>query len=173
MEEFQITPNDASVLTDSQDISEYFEEVVLISKNPKASANWVMGPVKSVLNDQNLEIGSFPVPSGKLAEIIKLIDEEKINQNMASKQLFPAVLSYPERDLDSFLEEMITSVEDVPDLEGVIRDVIKRFPGEAEMLRNGKKKLIGMFMGQVMKATNGSADPKKAQKILLETLQIK
>lgn len=169
-EQYQLSPNDAAVLTDSQSLSEYFEEVVSISKNPKASANWVMGPVKSVLNDKNIEINEFSISAEKLATIIKWVDEEKINQNFASKQLFPAALSYPDKPLTSLLEITEGALDDPYDLQQVINDVITKFPKEADMLRNGKKKLIGMFMGQVMKETKGSADPKKAQNILLKTL---
>jgi aspartyl-tRNA(Asn)/glutamyl-tRNA(Gln) amidotransferase subunit B len=171
--EYNLSSNDAAVLTDSQELSEYFEKVVSASGNPKASANWVMGPVKSVLNDQNIQIDEFPISFEKLAMIIKWVDEKKINQNFASKQLFSAALSYPDKPLSSLLDNTVGVSDDPDELQVIINDVIDKFPKEAEMFRKGKKKLIGMFMGQVMKETNGNADPKKVQKILLKAFDNK
>jgi aspartyl-tRNA(Asn)/glutamyl-tRNA(Gln) amidotransferase subunit B len=173
MTEYQLSQDDASVLTESQEISDFFEEVASLSGNAKASANWVMGPVKSVLNDQNIGVNDLPISAEKLSKIIGWIDSGRINQNVASKQLFPAVCSYPNKDLELLFESINVSSENTEDLEVLIKQLIEKFPKEAEMLQNGKKKLIGMFMGQVMKVTNGSADPKKAQKILFDTLGIK
>ncbi len=102
--------------------------------------------------------------------MIKFIDEGKINQNLASKQLFPLLLSSSRDDINSVLEEIVGSEETDKNLEQIIIDLFNRFPDEAEMLKKGKKKLIGMFMGQIMKETQGKADPKKVQKILMRTL---
>jgi aspartyl-tRNA(Asn)/glutamyl-tRNA(Gln) amidotransferase subunit B len=170
--QFNLPVNDAAVLTDTNDISEYFERVVTLSDNPKSSANWVMGPVKSVMNEHNIEIGSFPISSEKLAGIIKLVDQGKVSQNIASKQLFPSALSYPKDSLESILEKILDVDTEEEDLEAIIRDIVDGFPKEASMFQNGQKKLLGMFMGQIMKATKGKADPKKAQGILLNTLNI-
>jgi aspartyl-tRNA(Asn)/glutamyl-tRNA(Gln) amidotransferase subunit B len=101
--EYNLSRNDASVLTDNSDLSEYFERVVSLSGNAKSSANWVMGPVKSVLNEQNIKIHEFPIVPEKLAEIIKWVDLDKVSQNFASKQLFPSALSYPCEELESIL----------------------------------------------------------------------
>lgn len=171
--EFNLSTNDASVLTDNNDLSEYFEKVMSLTGNPKSSANWIMGPVKSVLNERNISIHEFPLVPEKLAEIIKWIDQDKVSQNFASKQLFPSALSYPNEELESILNRTANTGNREDDLESIIGDIIKRYPNEAGMLKNGKKKLLSMFMGQIMKATKGKADPKKAQGILLETLNIK
>ena len=125
-----------------------------------------MGPVKSALNEKGIQISEFPVMPDQLGTIIKWVDTEIISQNVAAKQLFPSILSYPDESLDDLLEKLDVVKDDDQDLERIVKDVLENFPREVEMLKNGKNKLFGMFMGKIMQASKGGTDPKKANDFL-------
>src|SRR5690606_39064558 len=98
VEEFQLPDYDAQVLTDSKDIALYFEELCGETKNFKAASNWMMGPIKSYLNELSLNITQFPVKPASIAALIKLVDSGKINFSIASQKIYPAMIKSPGKD---------------------------------------------------------------------------
>ena len=173
IETLKLPENIAVILTDSTEISQYFEQVADFSGNPKSSANWVIGPVKSALNSRGIPISDFQVTPQQMGTIIKWVDSGALTQNIAVKQLFPSILSYPEESLESLFSKLNERIDVDQDLEAIVEGVLKSLPEEAELLRNGKNRLLGMFMGKIMKASNGGADPKKAKNILLRLVNNK
>jgi aspartyl-tRNA(Asn)/glutamyl-tRNA(Gln) amidotransferase subunit B len=170
-EEFGLPEYDAAVLTDSKEIALYFEELCKFTNNYKAASNWVMGPVKSYLNELQLHIKDFPLQPHSIAEIIALVDENKVSHSVAAKKLFPYMLENPGMAAHQVAEEQnLLQESDTDSLKGIVAEVLAANPHKVEEYKAGKQSLIGMFMGEIMKKTKGKADPKAANKLLLESL---
>jgi aspartyl-tRNA(Asn)/glutamyl-tRNA(Gln) amidotransferase subunit B len=169
---YQLPEYDSQVLTDTKDVALYFEEVCKHTKNYKAASNWVMGPVKSYLNELTLSADEFPLSAKIIAEIIKLIDEGKVNFASASQKVFPELLKNPGKSPLEVAQQLNLIQDSSQDtIMPIIEDVIKEFPLKVEEYRNGKKGIIGMFMGEVMKRSKGKADPKVATDLLTKKLE--
>jgi aspartyl-tRNA(Asn)/glutamyl-tRNA(Gln) amidotransferase subunit B len=172
VKEYQLPEYDSQVLTDAKDIAQYFEDVCKHTKNFKAASNWVMGPVKSYLNELTLSADEFPLSAAVIADIIKLIDEGKINFATASQRVFPELLKNPGKSpLDVAQQLNLIQDSNQDSIMPIIDDVLKAFPLKVEEYRNGKKGIIGMFMGEVMKRSKGKADPKVATELLTKKLE--
>lgn len=172
--QYQLPEYDAQVLTDSKDVAQYFEQVCLHTTNFKAASNWVMGPVKSYLNEFNLAADEFPVQAQKMADLIALIDAGKVSYTVASQRLFPEVLKNPNRSALEVAQQLNLILDSSQDsLMPIIDEVIKEFPLKVEEYQNGKKGIISMFMGEVMKRSKGKADPKVANELLTQKLKKK
>jgi aspartyl-tRNA(Asn)/glutamyl-tRNA(Gln) amidotransferase subunit B len=161
---------DAYNITDNKGIAMFYEEVILHTRNYKAAANWIMGDVKSYLNEYGVEIEDFPVSAERIAELVNLIDDGKVSTSIASQKIFPAMLTELDKSLLHLAEKMNLiqdSSEDV--LSGFVLKVIEQHPDEVLRYKNGEKQLVGFFMGQLMKVSGGKADPKVAN-VLLRTI---
>jgi aspartyl-tRNA(Asn)/glutamyl-tRNA(Gln) amidotransferase subunit B len=171
-EELGLSAYDAYNLTDSKGIALFYDEVIKFTRNYKAAANWIMGDIKSYLNEYGVEIEDLPVSAERIAELVNLIDEGKISTSIASQKLFPAMLTDKDKS-PLHLAEKLNLIQDSSEdavLE-FINEVIKQYPQEVERYRNGEKQLTGFFMGQLMKVSGGKADPKVANALLRKTLE--
>ena len=169
--EYQLSDYDANVLTDSKDVAIYFEEACRHTRNFKAAANWVMGPVKSHLNELALTADEFPVPPKVLVELIAMIDEGKLNFSVASQRLFPELLKNPNKSAREMAQQLnLIQDSNTDSILPIVEGVIKEFPLKVEEYKNGKKGIIAMFMGEVMKRSKGKADPKLANELLIKKL---
>ncbi|CAI8443885.1 MAG: Aspartyl/glutamyl-tRNA(Asn/Gln) amidotransferase subunit B [Cryomorphaceae bacterium] len=127
--------------------------------------------MKSWLNDQSVAIEKFPIAPASLAKIIALVDEEKISTTTANQKLFPALLEDPTADPEVLCErEGWIQQGDTDQLSQWVDQALAAYPDKIEEYRSGKKGLIGLFMGEVMKYSRGNADPKKASAMLRERL---
>lgn len=170
--EFGLPEYDAGVLTDTKEIALYFEELCEETSNYKAASNWMMGPVKSYLNELTLSIKEFPVSPRQLAALIGLVDDGKVNFSVASQRIYPELLNGSKKSPLEIAQEMnLIQESDEESLMPIIESVLSENDGKVAEYRSGKKGLLGMFMGQVMKKSKGKADPKVANKILMELLE--
>jgi aspartyl-tRNA(Asn)/glutamyl-tRNA(Gln) amidotransferase subunit B len=170
--QYGLSEYDAGVLTDSKEIALYYEEVCLHTQNYKGAANWVMGPVKSYLNELTLHISDFPISAKSLAELIAIIDEGKINFSVASQKVYPEMLlNKTKRPIEIAQDLNLIQESDEGSLMPIIETVLSENAAKVAEYRSGKKGLMGMFMGQVMKKSQGKADPKVATKLLTEILE--
>lgn len=170
--ELGLSEYDASVLTETKEIANYFETVCLHTKNFKAASNWMMGPVKSFLNENGVEADQFSIKPAAIADIIGLIDEGKINFSIASKQLFPALLANSDKKVVELAKHLnLIQDSNVDSLSPIVDEVIAAFPEKVIGFKKGKKALLAMFMGEVMKRSKGKADPKVINELLLKKLQ--
>lgn len=170
--DFGLSEYDAYNLTDSKDIALFYEEIVSYTTNYKGAANWVMGDVKSFLNNRGLEISDFPISAENIAALIKIIDDGKISSSVASQKVFPAMLEASDKSPLQIAEELNVLQDSSEDsILTFIDDVIKQHPAEVERYKNGEKQLVGFFMGQLMKASKGKADPKAANKLMRNRLE--
>lgn len=169
---FSLPAYDAQVLTDNKDIAHYFEDLSHKTKNYKAASNWIMGPVKSYLNELSLSINQFPLKTELIARLIELVDNNHLSFAVASQKLFPALLKDPEKDPQKLAEEMdLIQESNTSSIDQVIDTVLMSLPEKVLEYKKGKKGLIGLFMGEVMKKTGGKLDPKLTNKILREKLE--
>jgi aspartyl-tRNA(Asn)/glutamyl-tRNA(Gln) amidotransferase subunit B len=170
--EYGLPEYDAGVLTDSKEIALYFDELCNQTKNYKAASNWMMGPVKSYLNELTLHISDFPVSPKRLADLIALVDDGKVNFSVASQKIYPEMLANPSKTPLEIAQEM-NMIQDSNEgsLLPIIENILAENASKVEEYRSGKKGLMGMFMGQVMKKSQGKADPKVATKLLTALLE--
>lgn len=172
--QFGLNEYDANVLIDDKDTANYFEEVLHHTKNTKSAANWVMVNVRSYLNEQALHIKQFILKPAQIAEIIALIDEGKVSHSAAQQKIFPALIESPSSSVLSIAESLNLLQESNSDeLQVWIDAAIAKFPEKIAEYKAGKVSLVGLFMGEVMKASKGKADPKVASALLKETLDKK
>lgn len=163
---------DATILTDTKEIAWYFDEVCQHTKNYKAAANWVMGGVKSYLNENALDMSDLKLPAQSVAKLIALIDEGKISNSAASQSVFPEMVKQPEKAPLQIAEELnLIQESDSSFLQEVIESAVAKFPDKVVEYKAGKKNLLGLFMGEVMKQSKGKADPKVASQLLREYLE--
>ena len=170
--EWQLTEYDAYVLTDDKEIADFFEQVVRSTSNRKAAANWVLGPVKSWLNEHNKTIHDFPVPANKIARIIDLVDAGKLSFTIASGKLFSLLVSHPSKDPEEIaMEQNLIQQSEVNSLEPIIDEILNKHAEKVKEYKKGKKGLLSLFVGEVMKRSKGKADPRVTNEILLEKLK--
>ena len=162
---FSLSNYDADLLAADKDIANYFEEVVKISDSPKLSTNWIMGELSALLNNENLNIKDSKVSSDKLGQLILRIEDATISGKIA-KDIFEKMwISGKEVD-EIIQDEGLEQVTDDKQIEAMIDEVIKSNPEQLEQYRSGKDRLFGFFVGQVMQASKGKANPKQVNDIL-------
>ncbi|NBU90528.1 MAG: Asp-tRNA(Asn)/Glu-tRNA(Gln) amidotransferase subunit GatB [Flavobacteriia bacterium] len=169
--EFGLSEYDAYNLTDNKGIALYYEELIRHTKNYKAAANWIMGDIKSYLNEFGKEIDEFPLNAERIASLIKLIDEGKISSSIASQKIFPEMLRSEEPAL--LISERLNLIQDSSEdtLKNFILKVFEENKAEVERYKEGEKQLTGFFMGKLMQISNGKADPKIANSLLRQMLE--
>jgi aspartyl-tRNA(Asn)/glutamyl-tRNA(Gln) amidotransferase subunit B len=169
--ELGLSAYDAYNLTDIKEIALYFEEVIKSTKNYKAAANWMMGDIKSYMNQNGIEIENFPIAPARIAELIEIISSGKISSTIASQKVFPEILKNPSSTpLEIAESNNLIQDSNEDSILTFIEEVVKQHPAEVERYRNGEKQLVGFFMGQLMKISQGKADPKAANQLMRQTL---
>jgi aspartyl-tRNA(Asn)/glutamyl-tRNA(Gln) amidotransferase subunit B len=170
--QFGLSAYDAQVLTDSKEIALFFEDLCKQTKNYKAASNWVMGPVKSYLNELTLHINKFPISTKALADVIALIDSGKVSFAVASQKVFPAMLEGNKNSPLQIAESMnLIQESDTGSLQPIIDEVLAGNPAKVAEYKGGKTGLLAMFMGEVMKKSKGKADPKITSELLKKSLE--
>ncbi len=169
--ELGLSEYDANILIESKPIALYFNEVCQLTKNYKAAANWINGPIKSYLNKNAISIEDLEFIKPKdVVEIIQLIDDGKISNSVAEQKVFPEKVKSELSALAIAEQNNLIQEGDDDAIVGYVNQVISENPAEVERYRNGEKQLTGFFMGQLMKVSQGKADPKKANQLLRELL---
>ncbi len=167
--EHGLSDYDAGVLTASRELAGYYERVVAGAGEPKLAANWVMGDLSGFLNRDGLEIGAAPVAADALAGLLRRITDGTISGKLA-KDVFEAMWS-ERADADSIIEARgLRQITDTGEIERAITAVMSANPAQLADYRSGKDKLFGFFVGQVMKATDGKANPARVNEILKRRL---
>ncbi|MEQ8997950.1 MAG: Asp-tRNA(Asn)/Glu-tRNA(Gln) amidotransferase subunit GatB [Coleofasciculus sp. B1-GNL1-01] len=169
-EKFGLSAYDTRVLTEDKLVAEYFEAAVSANANPKQVANWVMGDIAAYLNTEKLAITEIALKPLVLAELIQLIEDDTISGKIA-KEILPELLSKGGSAKEIAESRGLIQISDVSQLEAIIDEVIAANPKKLEQYRNGKTKLQGFFVGQVMKETNGRANPKLTNQLLGKKLK--
>ena len=168
--EHGLSDYDAAVLTASRELADYFEAAVqAASGSGKLTANWVMGELSGALNKSDCDITNSPVSAAALGGLLRRIEDGTISGKIA-KQVFEAMWK-GEGSADAIIEQQgLKQISDSSAIEGIIREVLDNNPKQIEQYRGGQEKLFGFFVGQVMKATQGKANPKQVNELLRKLL---
>lgn len=162
---------DAGVLTEDIATADFFEAVCSCCQKHKAAANWIQGPVKSFLNERNMDIREFPITAQTLAELVDLVESGKLHFSTAASQLFPKLVEEPDASPARLAEALdLVQDKDSDSILPLVDSVIAAFPDKVAAYKKGKKALLGMFMGEVMKRSSGKADPQICKQLLEERL---
>ncbi|TVR34165.1 MAG: Asp-tRNA(Asn)/Glu-tRNA(Gln) amidotransferase subunit GatB [Balneolaceae bacterium] len=169
-DELSLSKDDAYILTESRVLADYFEEVLKDVNQPKAVANVILTEVLRVLNEKSISIDQFSITPKRLGELIALKMDDKINSS-AMQQIFNEMLQ-SELSAVELAEKMnLMQVSDTGFIDPILDDVIESNPDEVQRYRDGKKALIGFFIGEVMKKSKGKANPKQVRELLLPKLE--
>jgi aspartyl-tRNA(Asn)/glutamyl-tRNA(Gln) amidotransferase subunit B len=169
MEEYGLSDYDAGVLSASHAVADYFESVAAGLADKKLAANWVMGELAGALNKAGRDISDSPIDAGQLFGLLQRIEDATISGKIA-KEVFEAMWA-GEGDADAIIEARgLRQITDSGSVEAVIREVIAANPQQLEQYRAGKEKVFGFFVGQVMKATGGKANPALVNELLKKLL---
>ena len=168
-----LSAQDAAVLTEEKHISDYFNTLIKETSHVKPAANWLLGPVKSWLNEQtDATLDSFPVKPVQLAAVIELVQTGAVNFSTASAKLLPALLQNPDADVQATAVSLnIIQEKNADQLETWVAQVLANMPDKVKEYQKGKKGLIGLFVGEVKKLSKGKADPQAVTKLLEKALQ--
>jgi aspartyl-tRNA(Asn)/glutamyl-tRNA(Gln) amidotransferase subunit B len=170
MREHGLSEYDAGVLTASREIAAFYEDVVeRLGGEPKLAANWVMGDFSAFLNKDGLEIAQSRVDAARLAGLLNRIRDNTISGKIA-KEVFETMWA-DASDADAVIEAKgLRQITDTGAIERAIEEVMAKNPGQLADYRSGKDKLFGFFVGQVMKATGGKANPAQLNELLKKKL---
>lgn len=168
--EFQLPAYDSFVLTAEKALADYFEEVAAVSKNPKAASNWVMGDLLRELNEAKLEVEKSPISTKDLGALIAMIDSKEISGKMA-KDVFVQMWKTSKAPQDLVKSMGISQITDSSAIEKIVDDVMAANAQAVTDYRGGKTKLFGFFVGAVMKASKGQANPEIVNQLLQTKLK--
>lgn len=169
-EQYGLSDYDAGLVAADRATAEYFEACTAVAGDPKLAANWISGELASVLNRDDLEISASPVGADTLGQLIARIRDETISSKIA-KNVFEIMVSDGGTP-DAIIEERgLKQMSDSGELGRLVDEIVAANPAQVEQFRAGKGKVLGFFVGQIMKATGGKANPQQVNALLQERLQ--
>jgi aspartyl-tRNA(Asn)/glutamyl-tRNA(Gln) amidotransferase subunit B len=169
MAQYDLPAHDAERLTDSRELADYFEACLADFPQPKPVCNWITGTLLGLLNAQGKSIAESPVASKDLAGLLQLIDQGVISGKIA-KTVFEEMAASGKPPRQVVEEKKLVQVTDTDAIERVVVSILADNPKEVDAYRNGKTKLLGFFVGQVMQATKGKANPQIVNEVLRQKL---
>ena len=172
MNDWNLPEYDARVITEDIEMADFFENICAHTANRKAAANWMLGSIKSWMNEHNSGPAAFPLAPSVIASIIALVDSSKVSNSSASSKLFSYLLENPGTDPAEAATALgLIQQSEAGDLEPLIDQVLQQFEDKVTEYKKGKKGLLSLFVGEVMKRSKGKADPKVTNQLLLEKLK--
>jgi len=169
MQDCALAAYDAGQLTASKALANYFEEVVKVSGQPKLAANWILSELTYLLKEAGKEIEQSPVAAANLAGLVTLVEQGTVSGKMG-KEILAAMFSSGKTAKDVMAAQGLEQINDTEQLAAVARDIMAANPKQVEQYRSGKTATMGWFVGQVMKATRGQANPQVVQDVLKKEL---
>ena len=168
--EYGIPEYDAGIITSSKALADYYEECVGLFPDPKQVSNWIMGDLLRLLNEDNREVEECPLTPAQLAEMLGLIRDGTISGKIA-KTVFEEIYRTGKGAKEIVQEKGLVQIADEDAINKVVDEVLASHPKEVEAYKKGKEKLFGFFVGQIMKATQGKANPQLVNQILKKKLR--
>lgn len=170
--ELSLNKAEANMLAEDTDLFSYFELAKPEVKNAKSLVNWLLGSVRALLTEQEVSIADFSVKPLQLAQVINLVDAKKISQQNALQQLLPALAKQPDQNVETLAEQLnLLIVENTDELAQFIDEVLAKYQPQVQAYKTGKKGVLGLFVGEVMKLAKGKADAKKINDLIIEKLK--
>lgn len=171
--EYSLPAYDARLLTSSRALADYYEAVVHACGLPKQASNWVMREVLQTLKERNIEIDEFPLAAEYLGELIALVEKKVISIRVAKEEVYPALLTMSKHPQEIIEERGLTQISDEGQLLNLAQEIVAANPKPLQQYLQGKTQVVGFFIGQMMKATRGKADPQVVKKVITEVLEKK
>ena len=168
--EFKLSSYDANIIIEDKAMAMYYEKLCKLTENYKAAANFMNGAIKSYLNENAKSIEDFKISPKNIAELIALIDDNKVSNSVATGKIFPLLLSSDSSPEKIAVENNWIQESDTDTLLSLINEVIEKYPDKVKEYQSGKKGLIGLFIGEVMKLSKGKADPKLTNELIRKKL---
>ena len=168
--EYGIPSYDAGVLTASRDLADYYEQAVKETGEPKLSSNWIMGELLRLLNEDNRDVRDCPISPNGVADIIKMVKGGQISGKMA-KEVFEEMYKTGKAAADIVKAKGLTQISDEGELAKIVEEIVKNNPDNVAKFKAGKTAVLGFFVGEIMKATKGKANPQVINKLLKEKLE--
>ncbi len=165
-----ISTIDATIISQDIDTYQYLLSALPVVNHKKSVVNWLNGGIRALLNEKGIGIAEFKVKPNQLAEVINLVDDKKISQQNALQQLIPA-LNAPDNVLEVATRLNLLIVEDNDEISSYIIAVLSKFEPQVQAYKTGKKGVLGLFVGEVMKLAKGKADAKKISDLIIEKLK--
>jgi aspartyl-tRNA(Asn)/glutamyl-tRNA(Gln) amidotransferase subunit B len=163
---------EAGVITDEKAFSDFFESILIYSNHFKAASNWMLGPIKSWLNENKTEINFFPVSPKKIALLIELVESGKVSFSAASTRIFLQLIKEPQQEPEEIAKSLnLLQQSDTSFIDPMVEEVLNKFADKVKEYQKGKKGLLALFVGEVMKRSAGKADPVLVNKIILDKLK--
>jgi aspartyl-tRNA(Asn)/glutamyl-tRNA(Gln) amidotransferase subunit B len=170
--ELNLTDYDARIIAEDRSFSDYYDSLIGHTTNYKAAANWMLGPVKTAINEAGIEINDFVLLPETLASVIAMVDDGKISFTQASTKLFNHLVKTGETDAEAAAIKLnLVQESDAGSIGIIVDEVLNKFADKVVEYKKGKKGLLSLFVGEVMKRSKGKADPKLTNDILLERLK--
>jgi aspartyl-tRNA(Asn)/glutamyl-tRNA(Gln) amidotransferase subunit B len=172
MEDYNLNRYDAEVITDDKETADYYKELVQLTHSYKAAANWLLGPVKSYLNENNMSISGFPLKPELMASLIALVEDGRMHFSTASSKIFPEIVSGNSSDpLQLAISLNLIQTNDESQILGWVTQAMDKMPEKVIEYKKGKKGLLGLFVGEVKKISGGKADPQRTNQLLIQELE--
>jgi aspartyl-tRNA(Asn)/glutamyl-tRNA(Gln) amidotransferase subunit B len=170
--DYGVSASEATMLSEDQDLLLYFNRALVHVNNKKNLINWLAGPIRALLNEKETTIADFKVTPEQLADVINMVDDKKISQQVALQQLLPELLKVPAADVMALAAKLNLLIEDNGDaLSAFVDEVLAKYQAQVEAYKKGKKGVLGLFVGDVMKLAKGKADPQKINQLLQDKLK--
>jgi len=172
VKDYGVNASEATLLAEDIDLLTYFNSALPIIKNTKSLVNWLTGSIRALLSEQEITISGFKVSPVQLADAINLVDNKKITQQIALQQLLPLIVNNAGADVNKLATEHSLLIEENSDeLAGFVDQVLSKYEAQVQAYKKGKKGVLGLFVGEVMKLARGKADPQKINELLQEKLK--
>ncbi|MCX2453568.1 Asp-tRNA(Asn)/Glu-tRNA(Gln) amidotransferase subunit GatB [Pedobacter sp. PLR] len=170
--DFGVNASEAAMLSEDRDLLAYFNSALPGVDNKKSLVNWLTGSVRALLSEQEISIADFKLAPAQLAGLINLVDHKKITQQIALQQLLPELIKNPEKEVMAMAASLnLLIVENSDELSGFVEEVLAKFDAQVQAYKKGKKGVLGLFVGEVMKLAKGKADAQKINELLQEKLK--
>lgn len=170
IQQYSLSLYDAGILISTKEMADYFEKTCETTNDYKSACNWILGEIYSFLNEHKIDIVQFPVSPSNLAKLINLINDGTISSKIA-KDVFKLMVNSNKEPIEIVKEKGLVQISDSSELEKIIDQVIEKHPLDADEYKKGNTKVIGFFVGQVMKETNGKANPQMVNQLLIKKLK--
>ena len=172
MTNYNLSRYDAEVITDEREMATYFEALILAVPSYKSAANWLLGPVKSYINEHGISISDFPVKPLVMASLIKLVEGGTVHFSTASSKIFPELAAGNSNDpLQLAISMNLIQTDDEAQILKWVQQAMDKMPEKVTEYKKGKKGLLGLFVGEVKKISNGKADPQLTSQLLTQKLE--
>lgn len=169
--QYQLTPYDAGQLCDEKETADFFESLITHTPHYKPAANWILGPLRQYVNENNTSFALLDLDVAQLAALIQLVEEGKLGFSVAAAKILPLLITEKQPPLAIAERLNLLQVSDSGELEKWVNEALESMPDKVNEYKKGKKGLIGLFVGEVKKRSRGKADPKLVTQMLEEKLK--